>query len=280
MFGFERVSGSWQHDVTNLRHAWAWSLISIHDGEWWRLVTPAVLHSDVPSAFGPLGTEHLVANLLTLIVFGPRIERRVGPVVLLVGFFSLHLAAFSVWAITQTPGSYFGVGASGAIVAFAVAAVIDAARRREWRYAAGAAAFALWWWWPNGPTSSDQVHLGGAVAGAVFGVFSAWPWLALAAVAVAGCVVTATARPDLPAEPSRLACPDAAYAWSPKGVATLFVRNEHDKVVDLYWVRPDGQRDFLASLLPNEYVVESSYKGHRFVSTTDGGVCLDVWEAR
>lgn len=280
VFGLERLSGGWQHDVTNLRHAWGWSLVSLHDGEWWRILTPALLHSDVASTFGPLGTEHLVANVFAMMLFAPRVERRHGRAVVVAAFFALHLAAFSVWAITQTPGSYFGVGASGAIVGLAVAAVMDGVRRGQWRYVVSAAAFALWWWWPSGALSSDQVHLAGAIAGALFGLLSVWPWTSMAIVALTGVVATAIGEPDLPSTPRRLACPDVSYGWSTGARARLLVRNERAELVDVYWVRPDGGRDFLAPLRPDEYLVEGSYVGHRFVVTTDRGACLGVLEVR
>lgn len=280
VFGFERWSGSWQHDVTNLRHAWGWSLVSLQDGEWWRLVTPALLHSDVESAFGPLGTEHLLANVFALILFVPRVERTHGHAIVVAAFLVLHLAAFSVWAITQTPRSYFGVGASGAIVGLAAVALIDGARRGQLSYLVAGGVFGLWWWWPNGSTSSDQVHLAAAMAGALFGVLSAWPWLAMAVIGLTGMVVTATGEPDLPPVPRRLACPDGNYAWSQGDPTRLLVRNEREQTVDVYWVRPGGQRDFVASLLPGEYLVEGTYAGHRFVATAERGECLDVLEAR
>lgn len=135
IFGFERWSGSWQYDVTNLRHAWGWSQVAMREGELWRLVTPSLLHSDVPSSIGPLGTVHLLANLFSLGLFAPRFERRHGRLLLVGAFTALHVASFSVWAITDIPGSYFGVGASGAIVGLAAAVIVDSVRQREWRYA-------------------------------------------------------------------------------------------------------------------------------------------------
>ena len=278
VFVFERLSGSWQHDVTNLRHAWGWSLLAMHEGDWWRLVTPAFLHSDTPSPIGPLGLGHLLANLFTLAVFAPRVERRHGHVVVAGAFVALHVAAFSMWALTQTEGGYFGVGASGATVGLAATAVVDALRSREWAYAAGSLAFGVWWWWPDGFTSSDQVHLGGAVAGTAFGLAAAWPSVALATIAIVGVVLSALGDPRLPPRPRSLPCPDAGYEMPELREARLFLRNRRTQSVDVYWVRPGGRRDALATLRSGDHLIEDSWAGARFVVTTDRGRCLQVVE--
>lgn len=279
IFGFERLSGSWQHEITNLRHAWGWSLVATHDGEWWRVVTPSLLHSDASSPLGPLGFVHLSANVFALLVFGPRFERRHGHAIVAGAFVSLHIAAFSVWAITDTAGSYFGIGASGAIVALAAVVLVDAIRVRAWRYMAGAAVFAAWFWMPHGSTSSDQVHLVGAIAGVCFGILAAWPWITLTAIAAVGCIVVAMADPVTPHAPHRLPCPDHGYDTTTADSSHLYVGNNRDESVDVYWIRPNGSRDFLAQLGRGDYLIESSYVGARFVVTADRGSCLDVLEA-
>ena len=280
IFGFERLSGAWQHDVTNLRHAWGWSQLDVRDGQWWRLLTPALLHSDVRSSFGPLGFEHLIANVFSLGLFAPRVERRYGPVVLVAAFVAIHVAAYSAWAVTQTTGSYFGIGASGAIVGLAAAGVVGAFRTREWAYAATATAFSVWWWWPDGFTSSAQVHLAGALAGVVFGVFATWPKAILAALGIAGAGLVFVTDPRLPPRPRTAACPDRAYDSTSDQPQRFLLRNPLPESIDVYWVRPNGSRDFIATLDRDGYLVEDSFVGAHFVITTDRGVCEVVVEVR
>ena len=278
VFGFERLSGAWQHDVTNLRHAWGWSALAVRDGEWWRLVTPAFLHSDAGAPYGPYGFAHLTFNLLTLATFAPRFERMHGRAVLVVAMLALHAAAFSVWAKDDVLDHYLGVGASGAITGFAAANLVGALRNREWWYCGFAATFLFMACWPSGETSPELVHMGGAAAGVAFGVLAAWPWLALTGIAAIGALVTVAPTPGLPPPPRTLACPDGAYDTTATEPGLLLVDHDGDDAADLYWVRPDGTRDLVAALGPGDHIIERSYRGARFVLATPRGDCTFVLE--
>ncbi len=71
----------------------------------WQLFTYALLHG---------GFMHIVFNLLTLLVFGPNVEDRLGKI----GFLALYLAGSAAAGIAHTSISPSGViGASGAIAA-------------------------------------------------------------------------------------------------------------------------------------------------------------------
>lgn len=98
------------------------SIIGVADGEWWRLVTAAFLHS-------PGSILHILFNMYALYILGPPLERVLGRA----RFVSLYLVA----ALGGSAASYAfslpsatSVGASGAIFGL-FAAWIVAARRMQ-----------------------------------------------------------------------------------------------------------------------------------------------------
>ena len=65
---------AWHQIILNLRMPRALTAGlagAVSDGEWWRLVTSAFLHS---------GTMHILFNMYALYLFGPRLEREAGSV--------------------------------------------------------------------------------------------------------------------------------------------------------------------------------------------------------
>lgn len=76
---------------------------AVSDGEWWRLVTSAFLHS---------GTMHILFNMYALYLLGPGIERQVGSR----SFAGLYLASALLGSVAYTAfNSGPAVGASGAV---------------------------------------------------------------------------------------------------------------------------------------------------------------------
>jgi len=81
------------------------SNLLIHDGEYWRLVTPIFLHS---------GLRHILFNSFALTIFGPALEQMLGRIkfvliYLMTGVIG-NLATFIIG-----PTMYYHVGASGAV---------------------------------------------------------------------------------------------------------------------------------------------------------------------
>lgn len=96
---------------------------AIAAGEWWRLLTPMVLHG---------GYLHIFMNMYVLTVFGPLIERIFGT--------PPFVAIYVIAGFTGSVASYLfsacdiqGVGASGAIFGIAGALFVYFWRRRELR---------------------------------------------------------------------------------------------------------------------------------------------------
>ena len=78
---------------------------TLERGDYWRLVAAGFLH---------VNPAHLIMNMISLVILGPHLERRLGlSYFMLVYFVSLICAG--VVSITLHPGGYLGVGASGAI---------------------------------------------------------------------------------------------------------------------------------------------------------------------
>lgn len=94
---------------------------AIHDGEWYRLLTPILLHG---------GALHIAFNMYALWIFGPNIEEAVGR--------AWYLAAFLVTGFAASAASYafsschiIGVGASGAIFGIVGVLFVYLYRRRK-----------------------------------------------------------------------------------------------------------------------------------------------------
>lgn len=79
--------------------------LAVRLGEWWRVITAAFLHS-------PSSILHIVFNMYALYLFGPQVERQVGPA----AFTGLYLtSAVSGGVAFQYLSGGAAVGASGAI---------------------------------------------------------------------------------------------------------------------------------------------------------------------
>lgn len=77
----------------------------VANGEYWRLLSSAFLHS---------GIMHIAFNMLALYLFGPAIEEVVGRTKYLLMYLTLAVGA-SVWVYWLTPLNVSTVGASGAV---------------------------------------------------------------------------------------------------------------------------------------------------------------------
>ncbi|MGI8753726.1 MAG: rhomboid family intramembrane serine protease [Acidimicrobiales bacterium] len=94
--------------------------IRIHHGQWYRLVTAAFLHAN---------TEHILFNMITLLVIGSPVEALVGRV----RFGAIYLIAGiggSVCSYLLSPSNIEGIGASGAIFGLFGAYAVLARRHR------------------------------------------------------------------------------------------------------------------------------------------------------
>lgn len=78
---------------------------ALHPGEQWRIVAAGFLHAD---------PTHLAANLLSLLVVGPFLERRLGATAFAL-VYAASLAGAGITSVLAHPGPFVGVGASGAI---------------------------------------------------------------------------------------------------------------------------------------------------------------------
>ena len=139
--------------------------LAVAAGEWWRIITPVLLHASV---------MHILFNMWALWVLGPQIERGVGTW----PFVSLYLAAAGVGgAFVFYLGSPLtvGVGASGAIFGLFGVWLSWALHRRKTVYGQAllrqfgflllinaAIPFMI-------PGIAWQAHLGGLLAGFVIG---------------------------------------------------------------------------------------------------------------
>lgn len=145
-------------------------------GEWWRLITPMFVHA---------GALHFMMNAYVLLMIGPAVEQRYGPVRFTVIYL---IAGFggSVASFTFGPVNALGVGASGAILGLIGALMADLYQRRGtanvemqlqgmWRWLAfifgiGIAFQLLGELLPGFGIAIDNfAHAGGLIAGAAIG---------------------------------------------------------------------------------------------------------------
>lgn len=79
--------------------------LNISEGEYWRLVTPILMHGDLP---------HMLFNSFSLVLFGPALERMLGKGKFILVYFIAGVAA-NVATLVLEPLTYIHVGSSGAI---------------------------------------------------------------------------------------------------------------------------------------------------------------------
>lgn len=143
----------------------ALSPTQIADGEWWRLLTPLVLHADA---------LHLAFNCLALYIYGPYVEQAFGhtrfvALYVLSGFFA------SAASYAFGPVNRFAVGASGAIFGLIGILVAYAYRRRTSSFIRGFLQNLLVIIGINlfigftYPLIDNYAHIGGLVAGLALG---------------------------------------------------------------------------------------------------------------
>ena len=138
-------------------------------GAWWRLITAVFLH---------VGLKHLLGNMFTLSLFGPPVLRQWG-----VGrFYFMYLltgVAGNLVSLALSPTRAFKAGASGAILG--LLGVLAGARIRAIRSPGPPSRFKTWhivamivafYGFVVGVGPADHLaHLGGLLAGILFGLF-------------------------------------------------------------------------------------------------------------
>lgn len=77
----------------------------VHEGQYWRLVTPIFLHS---------GLRHVLFNSFSLVIFGPAIEQMLGRFKFILTYLIAGIAG-NVATFLLGPEIYFHLGASGAV---------------------------------------------------------------------------------------------------------------------------------------------------------------------
>jgi membrane associated rhomboid family serine protease len=140
---------------------------AIAQGEWWRLLTPMLLHA--PGTFW-----HILLNMYVLWIYGPDVEQAYGRL--------RYLVMFVVAGFTGSAASYalgpcptFGVGASGAIFGIVGGLVLFLYNRRRSAFVASylrgilaliAINIAFGFWFPG---IDNIAHLGGLAGGLMLG---------------------------------------------------------------------------------------------------------------
>jgi membrane associated rhomboid family serine protease len=139
---------------------------AISDGEWWRLLTPMVLHG---------GGFHILMNSIVLWIYGPHVEGAFGSA----RFVALYIISGFIGSVASYNFSapfIVGVGASGAIFGIAGVLLVYLYRRRSSSFVYAemrnvmffiglnlALGFVL-------PRIDYWAHIGGLIAGVVLGL--------------------------------------------------------------------------------------------------------------
>ena len=100
-----RVGGTVAIPTSVLATAGALTPAALQQGEQWRLVAAGFLHAD---------PTHLLANLLSLLIAGPFLERRLGATTFTF-VYGASLVGAGLVSVATHPGAFVGVGASGAV---------------------------------------------------------------------------------------------------------------------------------------------------------------------
>ncbi|MCY7903807.1 rhomboid family intramembrane serine protease [Bacillus inaquosorum] len=93
------------HSVVLWRDAVTGYNLGVANGEWWRLITPVLLHA---------GFTHLLFNSMSIFLFAPALERMLGKVRFLLVYAGSGIIG-NIGTYVTEPLDYVHVGASGAI---------------------------------------------------------------------------------------------------------------------------------------------------------------------
>ncbi|KFI04891.1 rhomboid family intramembrane serine protease [Bacillus spizizenii] len=93
------------HSVVLWRDAVTGYNLGVANGEWWRLITPVLLHA---------GFTHLLFNSMSIFLFAPALERMLGKARFLLVYASSGIIG-NIGTYVTEPLDYVHVGASGAI---------------------------------------------------------------------------------------------------------------------------------------------------------------------
>jgi rhomboid protease GluP len=96
----------------------------VAEGEWWRLITPVLLHASI---------THILFNMWALWQLGPRIEQSIGPAAYMLAYLASAAwgGAFAFWMGGR---DMVAVGASGAIFGLFGMWLVAAFHRRDTRF--------------------------------------------------------------------------------------------------------------------------------------------------
>lgn len=95
--------------------------ILMANGQWWRFVTPMLVHA---------GALHFIMNAYVLYMIGPAVEQRYGPARFL-AIYVLSGIGGSIASFAFNDPNIYGVGASGAILGLIGAFMADLYRRKD-----------------------------------------------------------------------------------------------------------------------------------------------------
>jgi rhomboid protease GluP len=172
MYAFLETHGGSLNNQTLLQYGAEYPAAIVHQGQWWRLITPIVLHA---------GLMHLVVNGISLYFVGVLYERCVGPgrllyVYLLAGLGgSVASLAFSPDLAVGASGAIFGIFGGLGVYFFRHRALFGRISRTLVSQVLVLSALNLLL--PNVVSAIDGwAHAGGLVAG-ILAAWAAGPWL-------------------------------------------------------------------------------------------------------